>query len=734
MFKRYEKIPATLRFTLHHVNLKRKVNSDFKLSFARGSFKGATELVHPDDKGLLKFEASYDTKCTLYLSKSDATTKPKKLKIVLHRFTDENTSKIYGKIVIDVSKYYGSSSVSYEELEMESGRSIAPVLAISIIVQQSGQSVTGQIDPNDKSFIDEDTERIPINDWDKTEIDPQGSSKKKGAAKKKLQKSKDESDMESSDTESEKPAPKHHHHHKAPKDDDSQSTDHESTTDEHSEHEAPKASPIPLKEVKPKAQDKKAESILDSDSERPTDSEDEKPKKKPKKKTPKEENEAAVAAAAAEAVHHKKEDHEAEAKPNEKAKPDTKPAPKEAKPAPKEAKPSKDDHEDEDSKAPTKDKKPMNNSTPVFKSSQAKGEGVEADLTPPPPTIAQLFTAVLAKPWRNIGDTVYLGTKERIPMPCAVFPIFAVLRHTNVFVPATVPKELFEKSMDTFFDLYKKAPISENYTSEQKFFTTMAIVLLVNQTKGQHGQTHSLYDFDLIRVDYFTKRLLPFMNDYARKIVSPYLTNFEILCNRYATARFEVDPLLQDFNEVLKAVNSYFKYPKGVNDYLITQFMHLLDIKMLNKILANPVRFVFSKAITWNSFLTAFTAFEKHELTLLRQAVWALVMAVNICRDEEGDQIRKDLCPTLDPKILVYLLKNYKPDEMMPTQIEWTDVAIKVGVPDVNGYMPLKPLDINFDLVKLEKNLKLESWNLVRIEPEELKSYPYLEQYLAVPQ
>ena len=205
MFKRYEKIPASLHFTLHTVNLKRKINSSFKLSFQRGSsYHGATDLVKPDEKGILKFEASYDTKCTLYLSKQDATTKPKKLKIILHRFTDQNTSKIYGKIVIDVSKYYGSKSVSYEEFEMESGRSIPPVLGISIIIKQSGQSVYGAIDQSDKSFVDEDTEKIPVADWDKTEIDNNDVLLQRHTdSKKKKKEKKRKNESESSEDKSE---------------------------------------------------------------------------------------------------------------------------------------------------------------------------------------------------------------------------------------------------------------------------------------------------------------------------------------------------------------------------------------------------------------------------------------------------------------------------------------------------------------------------------------------------
>ena len=127
--------------------------------------------------------------------------------------------------------------------------------------------------------------------------------------------------------------------------------------------------------------------------------------------------------------------------------------------------------------------------------------------------------------------------------------------------------------------------------------------------------------------------------------------------------------------------------------------------------------------------MTAFLSAEKCELPLLRQAVWTLVMAVNMTSNNEpGEEVRQTLCPTLDPKIIVYLLKSYKPDDMMPTQINWKKVADEVHIDDVDGYEPVRPVDID-DYNLAGEKLKVQSWNQIQIEKSLLKLYPYFPAY-----
>ncbi|KAK8870762.1 hypothetical protein M9Y10_008649 [Tritrichomonas musculus] len=791
MFKKYEKIPASLHFTLHTVNLKRKMSSYFKLSFQRGnSYHGATDLVKPDDKGILKFEASYDTKCTLYLSKSDATTKPKKLKIILHRFTDQNTSKIYGKIVIDVSKYYGSKSVSYEEFEMESGRSIPPVLGISIIIKQAGKSVVGAIDQSDKSFIDENAEKIPVSDWDKTEIDTNDvliqrhtdSKKKKKDKKRKTDVDSSESSEKSEKSEfsekseksevsekdkEEKPKKKKSKKKKteAKQESESEKEDkphqHKSKVDgeKESTRESKVSAAAPASSDADKKEAFSVPDISDSDDKEEAKEKEDKPKKKKSKKkkteikqesdsdkSDKEERESSVkkerdSSAKSERQSTAKKDEDSDTNDSENSdKPEKKKKTKKSKksekqpdsqstqtPAERSAQPtaeqaeqpeSKQDKQGDDSKEDDKVRVRSTASTPIVieKTKEDKKKG------PSELDIEQMITSVIARSWSSNGRQIYLDAKRRIPLPAAVFTIFAVLNHTKFFSTAHVDNKEFASAMDTFFDEYENAPICDNCTSDQRFVTTLCLLLLVNRNANELG-------FAPERVKKFTTRLLPFLNDYARQIIAPLLINFEVLCNRFATARFEVDPLLEDFREVLDGIKSSLMYTTGINDYLLKHFMQLLDVKMLNKLLANPARFVFSKAIIWNSFLTAFLSAEKFELPLLRQAVWTLVMAVNMTSDNEpGEEVRENLCPTLDPKIIVFLLKNYKPDEMMPTAINWKKVADAVHVEDVGTYDPVRPTDID-DYELAGQKLKIQVWNQVQIESSLLKLYPYLAAY-----
>ncbi|OHT09228.1 hypothetical protein TRFO_21972 [Tritrichomonas foetus] len=590
------------------------------------------------------------------------------------------------------------------------------MLGISIIVQQVGQSVVGTIDAADKSFVDEENVKYALSEWDQTEIDnkpipPPRKRKAQDADSKKKKKHHKDKDKEKKTEKASQPAEKKpssekkkEKTHKVKDETKSQKAEDstekvekgkekvvetqkvENNSENSDENGVPDIGEIPEVDIAAESSSSKRSS---DEEEPPVEQKPEKSQEKPakKEKTSKTDNTEKSG---------KPEKIEAKEKIETKEKISKEEKPKEQDKVEKveEEKPK----EDEEVKA---DKKPKT---------------AEID-------IEQLIKAVLARSWTNTTEKpIFLDLRKKVPLPAAVFPIFSVFQHTKLFISTSVEKKKFTEAVDTFFNEYEKAPLCDNVTTENRFVTTLVLLLLINQEGHDLG-------FAPDRVQVFTEQMISYLNYYAKQIVSPLLINFEVLCNRFATARFEVDPLLDDFKQVLSGIRGSLNYTNGINGYLMKQFMTMLDTKMLNKILNNPSRFVFSKAITWNSFLTAFQGVERLELPLLRQAVWALVMAVNMTsEDEPCDEVRENLCPTLDSKIIVYLLKNYKPDEMMPTQIDWKRVATAVGIDDVNGFEPVKAEEIP-EFESAGQKLKINNWNHVKIEERLMKLYPYLSKY-----
>ena len=234
---------------------------------------------------------------------------------------------------------------------------------------------------------------------------------------------------------------------------------------------------------------------------------------------------------------------------------------------------------------------------------------------------------------------------------------------------------------------------------------------------------------DRERVMEFLRKMSSLLSQIATKIVSPFLMNFQVLCNRFATAKFEVDPLLDDFKQVLEGVWANLKYPDSINHLMKEQFMALLDATLLNKLIANPARFMFSNAVVWNSFITAFETVEKHPLDSLRQSVCAMVMAKNLTTPESSQEIIVTLCPDLDKKLLVYFMKNYRPDEMMPDPIDYERFREMMAVDDVISYGTVKPREVTSFSSAGEK-LNYMEWNNVVITAPVSRAFPYFIAYV----
>jgi hypothetical protein len=62
--------------------------------------------------------------------------------------------------------------------------------------------------------------------------------------------------------------------------------------------------------------------------------------------------------------------------------------------------------------------------------------------------------------------------------PSAVFPIFAVLRHTRVFLTNIIDEPLFNRFIDVFFESYDGGPLWQASSTDESIFAVLVLVLL----------------------------------------------------------------------------------------------------------------------------------------------------------------------------------------------------------------------------------------------------------------
>lgn len=573
------------------------MNSEFRLFWVRGSEKGQSDLLTPDDNNIINFNGTFEAKCTIYISKIDGHARPKKLKIVLKRYIDAELAKIYGRLTIDIARYFGVKGFKRESIEMESGRSTAPVMNASFTLKQIGDSTTSDIDINEKSYFEEDDSRQPLADWDQTE-------QKDGEGK-------------------------------------------VLTPDEVQEQEQIRAEQVDKRKRRRKSSSQAKEELDTEDGEGKRSSGRKRRKISRQRKATDEEEENPETIPEGAEEEEEKSDHEAKAI-----------------------------------------------------------------------DIVQILKRVLIREWDSMNQVV-LDKQTSFQFPAAVFPIVASLFYTGLLSSDLVNDDVYASASDAFFREYEKAPLERRSTIHTRFITSLVLSLVLEKLAVVYPQIKD-------RTVQFNERLAGLVHQYATQIVSPFLMNFQVLCNRFATAKFEVDPLLDDFKQVLAGVWANMRFPGPVNVYLKELFMSFLDAHLLNKVISNPSRFMFSNAVVWNSFMTAFEGVQRLQFHNLRQSVCALVMAKNLTTPETSQEIISTLCPDLDKKLLVYFMKNYRPDPMMPEKIDAKWLMERLEVEDFVSYGTVKPREPPLDSVGA--GLNILEWNNVVIPASTARAFPYFKK------
>lgn len=179
MGKDYHKVKAYLNATIHHLTLGTNIFDPFQIEWKRGETRGITEQALDTGNKVVSFEKNIQCPCTLYLGKKGNEKKPKYFQITVNVFKSGNKKKVYGKLVIDISEFYGISSPITKDYQIDSAHKDPTFLRFSAILTNnmseppSSDSLTSIADnlesdkPDewDLSFAVDEEEQIRINEF-----------------------------------------------------------------------------------------------------------------------------------------------------------------------------------------------------------------------------------------------------------------------------------------------------------------------------------------------------------------------------------------------------------------------------------------------------------------------------------------------------------------------------------------------------------------------------------------
>lgn len=754
---KYTKIPNTLHLSIHSVDLKQNVSGLFDIHWARGEHKGQTDKIPcgPDFK--IPFEANFEIPCTIFIQKDYQSIRSKLLKITLKRYQDQKLPKVYGKLTLDLAKYYtreielqardprNSIEPIKESIEMETGRAVAPVITTTFTFIQNGAIDVTEVDQNDISFVGDTKDKMKTNldEWDVTEVSSENSTSKHSKSKRKHSTNPDK-DLDDLDDSKSK---KKHKKSKKKKDQDNNESESKSEksdqpTEIKSAYDKFLESPILdsanvvmfEKESKSEPSIQATEDTKDESTQATNDSQQ---SSEPNQPLPAESSHQNASTETTE--QNNMNDLSDQTNSNDLSDgsennrrislgsedttddqlvtdsgDDQPPSPK--------AKTRKRRKSKVKRRSTSSNPDLLFDSKSSFTDDQSESETSGIVFQRETPNYNDLIAQIIQRQWSQSKKPSYLDDNKQVMYPPCVFPLYSTLLFSHaLFAMVQSDNNKNLELIDHFVTCYENSNITENLTINQNLLTPLCLVLLAVYLKG----------VELLHLDgkyednskYFLVKMNALVEKGIDMFLSPLLHKFDPLINRFVTAKFEMDCLLVDFKQVYKSIQKYFVFTSGINRMLMLMLLEKLELRISAKLLSQPSRFLFSNAILWNSFISAFISDERIELETLREIISVLIMANGISEDPT---MKNEIAPHTEPKIVLFIMKNYHPDVMMP-QIINSDKFIQAFFGDSEIDQQELNEGINESAPKIEESLTIDKYREIAIDGVNLDNWNHIE-------
>jgi hypothetical protein len=120
-------------------------------------------------------------------------------------------------------------------------------------------------------------------------------------------------------------------------------------------------------------------------------------------------------------------------------------------------------------------------------------------------------------------------------------------------------------------------------------------------------------------------------NETARSVLRSHIAPLVGIADHFVTAQFHASALELELQRVVDDVRRLLPFDAARNDAVLGQLLLDFQVRVINRILADPAQFTLLNGITWHSFLSALEADRRIALPLLSQFAVVLDMATAIC-------------------------------------------------------------------------------------------------------
>ena len=330
-----------------------------------------------------------------------------------------------------------------------------------------------------------------------------------------------------------------------------------------------------------------------------------------------------------------------------------------------------------------------------------------------------MFHTILNYRWPNMKNPQELCNDATYPAP--LLPIFAAIIHTKILTDDPMAEIHFESTTNVIAEEFPNLPFSHS----SKFLTTVTLILL-----ARDQNICDKYHFTPQRVNSFLKSIIPIFKNQLMKIIQPSLNRSEMLVNRFATASFNFEHLLEDFKDIMKMNRDSFKYGERINTFVMDTFLLHFENALMNKLIENPARFTFGNAMMWNSFLSAFENDERVSMSNLRNLISALIMAQAIA---EKPEMKNDICPDLPSTLVAFIIDKYQPDENIRQQLKVKNFLKKYKLKTAPQSIEKFPEPMDPDLSSVAEYLELNNWNKCSRDEKVANVYSFVAMYITDP-
>ena len=305
------------------------------------------------------------------------------------------------------------------------------------------------------------------------------------------------------------------------------------------------------------------------------------------------------------------------------------------------------------------------------------------------------------------------------PYPPAVFPFIATVIHSGILVG----DDDITESVGLICEKLAVSPLTTICTNEKRFVTFMMLYILIGSLAEQ-------YKFNPQKVEMLQSALKILVGNAFLVYGKPVIGRSETNLNRFATAQFDVDKLMADLVKSFQDIKASLTFPSQLKNFVFKNLVAMIDARVASKILTNPDRFTYTNSMTWSSVITGLETSIGEKMVLCSEVAATIMITKTICEDPS---VVNDACPHLPKEVILTLMKNMKPDEMMSENV---DVSRFVEFYDLDPTIDVHEIEpkLDSDYMSLAKNMRVSDWNACEIQPDLFTNFPYLRKYLALGQ